>query len=83
MTEESAPFMTPAELVEKVNRDVAFEAAEKFAAQHVDILTEVREKFPRGRSGIALEESYVVAGNQFQPEAGGGTFAREVAACHS
>jgi hypothetical protein len=40
------PFMTADELTEKVDRDVAFEAATKFAAKHVDLLAEIREKFP-------------------------------------
>lgn len=51
-TQEIHPSVSLDELTEKVDREVAIQAASKYAAKHVDILTEIRERYPIDGSGL-------------------------------
>lgn len=55
MAEDNHPSLSAEELVEKVDREVAIQAASKFCSKHVDLLTEIREKYPVDGSALLTE----------------------------
>jgi hypothetical protein len=52
---EDQPTVSSEELIENIERKVAVESAENFAMKHVDLLTDIRHKYPLDGKGLLFE----------------------------